>query len=142
MTPFWHHYGVTETSLRYHGNLLFVYIYKERKLQLVDQIYLALREKCPYSAWKVSVFGVILVCIFPHSDWIRRDNPNLSVFIPNARKCRPEWLRIRTLFTQCRWLIYFQQYFCQLFFFDQTILPIFFPVRRIFRYIFSVFPLN
>ena len=73
MTSFWHHYGVTETSLRYHGNLLFVYIYKERKLQLVDQIYLALREKCPYSAWKVSVFGVILVCIFPHSAWIRRD---------------------------------------------------------------------
>ena len=26
-----------------------------------------------YTAWKVSVFGVILVRIFPHSDWIRRD---------------------------------------------------------------------
>ena len=25
-----------------------------------------------YTAWKVSVFGVILVSIFPHSDWIRR----------------------------------------------------------------------
>ena len=31
------------------------------------------------SAWNVSVFGVILVCIFPH-----------SVFIPNAGKCGPE----------------------------------------------------
>ena len=25
------------------------------------------------TAWKVSVIGVILVRIFPHSDWIRRD---------------------------------------------------------------------
>ena len=25
------------------------------------------------TAWNVSVFGVILVSIFPHSDWIRRD---------------------------------------------------------------------
>ena len=25
------------------------------------------------TAWKVSVFGVILVPIFPHSDWIWRD---------------------------------------------------------------------
>ena len=25
------------------------------------------------TAWKVSVFGVILVRIFPHSDWMRRD---------------------------------------------------------------------
>ena len=27
----------------------------------------------PCTAWKVSVFGVILVHIFPYSDWIRRD---------------------------------------------------------------------
>ena len=26
-----------------------------------------------YTSWKVSVFGVILVRIFPHSDWIQRD---------------------------------------------------------------------
>ena len=32
------------------------------------------------TAWKVSVFGVILVCIFAHSDWIRRDTEYLSVF--------------------------------------------------------------
>ena len=28
-------------------------------------------ESC--NAWKVSVFGVLLVRIFPHSDWIQRD---------------------------------------------------------------------
>ena len=28
-------------------------------------------DQC-HTAWKVFVFGVILVCIFPHSDWIRR----------------------------------------------------------------------
>ena len=37
-----------------------------------------------YTTWKVSVFGIILVRIFPHSDWIRRDTPYLSVFSPNA----------------------------------------------------------
>ena len=26
-----------------------------------------------FTVWKVSVFGVILVPIFPHSDWMRRD---------------------------------------------------------------------
>ena len=47
------------------------------------------------TGWKVSVFGVFLVHIFPHSDWIRR------IFSPNAGKYGPEKLRIRTLFTQC-----------------------------------------
>ena len=40
------------------------------------------------------VFGVILVCIFPHSDWIWKDTLYLSVFSLNARK-------YGTLFTQC-----------------------------------------
>ena len=31
------------------------------------------------TAWKVSVIGVILVRIFPHSDWIRRDTPYLRI---------------------------------------------------------------
>ena len=48
----------------------------------------------------MSVFGVILVSIFPHSDWIRRDTPYLSVFCPNVEKYGPEQLRIRSLFTQ------------------------------------------
>ena len=38
------------------------------------------------TASKVSVFGVILVNIFPYSDWLRRDTPYLSVFSPNAGK--------------------------------------------------------
>ena len=54
------------------------------------------------TAWKVSVFGVFLVRIFPHSDWIQRgDTEYLPVFSPNAGKYRPEKLRIRTLFMQC-----------------------------------------
>ena len=36
------------------------------------------------TAWKVSVFGIFLVRIFPYSDWIRRDASYLSVFSPNA----------------------------------------------------------
>ena len=52
------------------------------------------------TAWKMSVFGVFLFYIFPHSEWIPRDTPYLSVFNPNAKKYGPEKLRIRTLFTQ------------------------------------------
>ena len=42
------------------------------------------------TAWKVSLVGVILVRIFSHLDWIRRDTPYLSVFSLNWGKCRPE----------------------------------------------------
>ena len=52
------------------------------------------------TSWKVSVFGVCLVHIFPHLDWIQRDTPYLSVFSPNEEKHGQEKLRIRTLFTQ------------------------------------------
>ena len=38
----------------------------------------------------MSVFRVILVRIFPHSNWTRKDTPYLSVFSPNAGK----WTRI------------------------------------------------
>ena len=34
------------------------------------QIILSLGVSCQFFAWKVSVFGVILVRIFPHSDWM------------------------------------------------------------------------
>ena len=38
MTSFWHHYGVSKTSLRHHyGNLFFDYIFQETKLKLADQ---------------------------------------------------------------------------------------------------------
>ena len=36
-----------------------------------------LREKCPSTEF-------FLARIFPHSDWIRRDAPYLSVFSPNG----------------------------------------------------------
>ena len=52
------------------------------------------------TAWKVSVFGIFLVRIFPHLDWIRRDAVYLPVFSPNAGKYGPEELQIRILFTQ------------------------------------------
>ena len=42
------------------------------------------------TAWKESVFGVILVRIFLHSDWIQRDIPYLLVFSPNMLKSGPE----------------------------------------------------
>ena len=65
------------------------------------------KESFIWSVWKVSVFGVFLVRIFPHSDWIRIDNPYLSVFSPNAEKYGPEKLRTRTLFTVLKWIIVF-----------------------------------
>ena len=40
-----------------------------------------LRKKCPNTVF-------FLVRVFPHLDWIRRDTPYLSVFSPNAWKCR------------------------------------------------------
>ena len=48
----------------------------------------------------MSVFGVTLVHIFRHLDWVQRDTGYLSVFSPNAGKCGPEKLLIRTFFTQ------------------------------------------
>ena len=58
-----------------------------------------------HTAWKVPVFWVLLVRIFLHSDWIRRDTEYLSIFSPNAGKYGPEKLRIRTLLTQRQCLL-------------------------------------
>ena len=49
------------------------------------------------NAWKLAVYGVILVRIFLQSVWIRIDTSYLTVFSPNMGKCEPEQLR---LFTQ------------------------------------------
>ena len=49
------------------------------------------------TAWKVSIFVVFLVRIFPYSGWIRRE----FVFSPNTGRYGPEKLRIRTLLMQC-----------------------------------------
>ena len=50
------------------------------------------------TAWKVSVFGVFLVHIFPHSN---------GIITSNAKKYRSEKLRIRTLFIQSEYLCVF-----------------------------------
>ena len=55
------------------------------------------------TALKVSLFGIFLVHIFPHSEWIRRDTSYLHAFSLNAGKYRPEKLRKRTPFTQWTW---------------------------------------
>ena len=52
------------------------------------------------TAQKVSVFRVFLVRIFPHLDWIRGDNPYLSIFSLNTGKYGTEKLWIRTLLEQ------------------------------------------
>ena len=44
------------------------------------------------TAWKVFVFGLFMVSIFPYSDWILRDRGYLSVFCSNAGKDGPEKL--------------------------------------------------
>ena len=56
------------------------------------------------TAWKVSVFGVFLVRVSLHLDWIRRDTQYISVFSPNAGKYGPEKLRIRNLIS-FTWLL-------------------------------------
>ena len=52
------------------------------------------------TAWKVSVFGVFLFGIFPHSDWIRRDTPYFFIFNPNAG-IYGQIRKTQTLFKQC-----------------------------------------
>ena len=43
------------------------------------------------TALKVPVFGIILVCIFPHSDWIRRDTSYLVRMRENADQNNSEY---------------------------------------------------
>ena len=45
---------------------------------------------------RIRSYGPHFSLIFPHSDWIRRDIPYLSVFSRNVGKHGPEKLRIRT----------------------------------------------
>ena len=52
-----------------------------------------------YTASKRSVFGVFLVRILPHLDWIRRDTPYSVQMRGNADQKNS---RIRTLLTQCK----------------------------------------
>ena len=50
-----------------------------------------------HESHNVCVFGVFLVNIFPHSDWIK-----FPVFSPNAGKCGWEKFQIGTLLKQCQ----------------------------------------
>ena len=58
----------------------------------------------------MSVIRVIMVRIFPHLDWIRRDTEYLSVFSPNARKYRPETTpyldNFHAVITTRQWMIH------------------------------------
>ena len=66
------------------------YLRRLNSLDFIHKIWLRslnfsqkLREKCPNTEF-------FLIRIFPHLDWIRRDNPYLSVFSPNAGIYGPE----------------------------------------------------
>ena len=60
-------------------------------------VYIRSKESSLYSslaiitAWKESVFRVILVCIFPHSDWMKRYSASLCI--------QPKYGKIRTRIT-------------------------------------------
>ena len=76
------------------GHIFFVFSnHYSRCLELI---------KNQFIVWKVSVFGVFLVRIFPHLLWIWGDMKYLFVFSPNADECGPEKIQIRTLSKQ--WL--------------------------------------
>ena len=47
----------------------------------------------------MSIFGVILVCIFPHSDWIRRDTDWIRRDTPYLLRIQSECGKIRTRIT-------------------------------------------
>ena len=51
---------------------------------LVTTIFITMTMIIFNTAWKLPVLRIILVRIFPHSDWIRRDTPYLSVFSSNV----------------------------------------------------------
>ena len=74
------------------------------------------------TARKVPIFGIFLVCIFPHLDWKQREYGVFFVFNPNAGKYGPEKLRVRTFFTQ--WARYELVPFCG---FNNTQVHLFLP---------------
>ena len=63
------------------------------------RIYLWKTNTTLYTAWKVFVFGVFLVRVFPHSNWIRKD----TVF-----SCL---LRLISKLMHCTYDIYFREIF-------------------------------
>ena len=87
-------------------------------LFLHEKYTVVIHFKIIFTGWKVSVFVVILVPIFPRSHWILRDTKFLSVFSPNKGKYVQELLRTRTLLTQwfspCKVIIslFFDAFYC------------------------------
>ena len=78
--PFSHIYGWDHNCVfQYDGDLFRDGSSLKSKMKLTRcKIYLRfICQSC--IAWKVSVFRVILVRIFPHSDWIRRDTEIRSI---------------------------------------------------------------
>ena len=56
----------------------------------ITESFIEILSRYWFTEWKVSLFGIVLVRIFPRSDWTRRDIPYLSVFSPHAGKWGPE----------------------------------------------------
>ena len=65
-----------------------------KDIQKTDRLSMASNQmkeiKISVTAWKVSVFGVSLVRIFPNLEWIWRDTPYLSVFDLNTGNSGPK----------------------------------------------------
>ena len=76
------------------------YLSKNLIEEIMTSIQIGLPRVIMSTVWKVSVFGVFLVRIFPYLDWIQKDTEHLSVFSKNVGKYGPKKLRLRTLFTQ------------------------------------------
>ena len=76
-----------------------------KDVELINVDYVKMRKELCFNniftAWKVSVFVVSLVRIFPHSDWIRRDTEFYSVFcerkIFNTLECTPFLLKTKRI---------------------------------------------
>ena len=76
------------------NNILLVFTYFMTEMPRAAKMLCTLKkrfsEKCQnsisFTAWKVRVFGVVLVRIFPHLYWIQRDTSYLPLFSPNAGK--------------------------------------------------------
>ena len=69
-----------------HCGCLFVNFSEQQFYRTLVDDYSHIPSNLNITVWKVSVFRVILVRIFLHLDWIRRDTPYLSVFSSNAGK--------------------------------------------------------
>ena len=57
-------FNSTNLVISWHWLLLYMILFRRSKK--------GISYKNTYTGWKVSVFGVLLVRIFPYSDWIRR----------------------------------------------------------------------